>query len=72
MDPDMIVEFSNSEECGEWMRGHIEQGDLVLIKGSQGSGENRIRMEYVTKALLVAEDMAPLVLVRQEPEWLKR
>lgn len=72
MDPDAVMEFPDSDSAGEWMRGHLAAGDIILLKGSQGSGENRIRMERATKRLLLVPEMAPLLLVRQEPEWEKR
>lgn len=72
MDPDAVMEFVDSESAGEWMRGHLAAGDIILLKGSQGSGENKIRMERATKKLLLVPELAPLVLVRQEPEWEKR
>jgi UDP-N-acetylmuramoyl-tripeptide--D-alanyl-D-alanine ligase len=72
MDPDAIMEFDDSDAAGEWMRGHLEAGDLILLKGSQGSGANKIRMERATKRLLLVPEIAPLVLVRQEAEWQKR
>lgn len=72
MDPDAVMEFPDADSAGEWMRGHLAAGDVILLKGSQGSGENRIRMERATKRLLLVPEMAPLVLVRQEPEWEKR
>jgi UDP-N-acetylmuramoyl-tripeptide--D-alanyl-D-alanine ligase len=72
MDPDAIMEFPDSDSAGEWMRGHLAEGDIILLKGSQGSGENKIRMERATKRLLRVPEIAPFVLVRQEPEWEKR
>lgn len=67
-----VYEFASSKEAGHWMYGHAQAGDLILIKGSQGSGENRIRMEEATIQLLAIPDLAPLCLVRQEEEWTKR
>jgi|SRR3989338_2159721 len=59
--------FSNSREAGEFLKTFIKKDDLILIKGSQG-----MRMERAVEAIL--EDLAnkSKLLVRQEPEWLKR
>jgi len=42
----------------------IQEGDLILIKGSQG-----VRMEKITKLLLKFPETAGEVLVRQDASW---
>ena len=56
--------FSNSEEAGEYLTGIVQEGDAILIKGSQG-----MRMERVTQKLLLHPEEAPELLVRQEAYW---
>ena len=51
------------------MRNILTPGDVVLVKGSQGSGENLIRMERVVRSIMMHPDLAPSTLVRQEAEW---
>lgn len=59
-----VHEFGDSKEAAEVLPSLIQEGDLVLIKGSQS-----MRMERITEALLEnKEDKAKLV--RQEKEWL--
>jgi len=65
-----ITQFENSLEAGEWLAQNLQKGDIILAKGSQGSGENMIRMERVVKALMASPDEAKKLLVRQEKEWL--
>jgi UDP-N-acetylmuramoyl-tripeptide--D-alanyl-D-alanine ligase len=65
-----IRTFMNSEEAGHWVAQAIKPGDLILVKGSQGSGANMIRMERAVKVLMAHPDQASSLLVRQEPEWL--
>jgi UDP-N-acetylmuramoyl-tripeptide--D-alanyl-D-alanine ligase len=69
---DRIRSFDTSEEAGKWLREQVEPGDIVLIKGSQGSGENKIRMERAVKLLMANPEDASKLLVRQEVEWEKR
>lgn len=65
-----IRTFLNSEDAGKWVVQEVKPGDLILVKGSQGSGVNMIRMERAVKVLMAHPDQAPDLLVRQEPEWL--
>ncbi len=72
LDAAYIHYFENSLEAGKWLAGQIHDGDIILAKGSQGSGEQMIRMERAVKELLMHPDKAPHLLVRQEKEWLKQ
>ncbi len=63
--------MSSAEEAGAFMLGELMKGDVILVKGSQGSGENRIRLEHAVKILMAHPDDAPKELVRQEAEWTK-
>ncbi len=61
-----VLHFATSEEAAKTLPDFIREGDIVLIKGSQG-----IRTERITEALLRnPEDKDKLV--RQEKEWKKR
>lgn len=62
--------FEDAPTAGEWVRTRVKTGDLILVKGSQGSGANMIRMERAVKLLMVHPEHASQLLVRQEPEWL--
>lgn len=65
-----IRTFANSKEAGQWLIPEIKTGDVILVKGSQGSGENMIRMERAIKEIMAHPEDADKLLVRQEPEWL--
>ncbi len=65
-----IHQFSDAIEAGNFMRSILKTGDVILVKGSQGSGVNMIRMERAVKILMAHIEEAPHTLVRQEPEWL--
>jgi UDP-N-acetylmuramoyl-tripeptide--D-alanyl-D-alanine ligase len=67
-----IMTFADSEAAGKWMSKHLEEGDIILAKGSQGSGENMIRMERAVKLLMERPEDAEKLLVRQEDEWQRQ
>ena len=64
-----IHHFASSEEAGDWVLAHVTSEDIVLAKGSQGSGEDMIRMERAVKKILNEPRDAKHLLVRQEKEW---
>ena len=64
---DKAFHFDSADEAGEYVSGIVEKGDIVLVKGSQS-----VRMERVVKVLLLSQDKASELLVRQEPEWLAK
>ncbi|MSR76003.1 MAG: hypothetical protein EXS68_00215 [Candidatus Ryanbacteria bacterium] len=59
--------FAKSAEAADFLGHFVREGDAVLIKGSQG-----VRMEKVTKALLLHSEDSHRLLVRQEDYWQKR
>jgi UDP-N-acetylmuramoyl-tripeptide--D-alanyl-D-alanine ligase len=61
----MIFAFENADMAGQALKNMIERGDLILIKGSQGS-----RMEKAVKASMAEPDKAGELLVRQDSKWL--
>lgn len=66
MNAEQIHSFSTSSEAARFVQEHLEEGDTVLVKGSQS-----MRMERVTYALL-ADEKDSQHLVRQDSEWKKR
>jgi UDP-N-acetylmuramoyl-tripeptide--D-alanyl-D-alanine ligase len=59
--------FAKSGEAADFLGHFVKEGDAILVKGSQG-----VRMERVTKALLLHSEDSHRVLVRQEDYWQKR
>ncbi len=67
MDKSKIFEFKESKEAGKFVEGILEEGDIVLVKGSQS-----IRMEAVVEEIMLHPEIKEKLLVRQEKEWQRR
>lgn len=67
MKKDDIFNFDNSDETRKFVEDRIREGDLILVKGSQG-----MRMEKIVKEIMADPMKAEYLLVRQEPEWLEK
>lgn len=59
-----IFEYSNAKEAGEFLKNYIEEGDIILIKGSQS-----MRMEKVVEAIMAHPEKKEELLIRQEEIW---
>lgn len=59
-----IFHFDNSELSKKFVQDRIKQGDLILIKGSQG-----MRMEKIVKEIMAEPLIAEELLVRQGKSW---
>ncbi|MFA6105245.1 MAG: UDP-N-acetylmuramoyl-tripeptide--D-alanyl-D-alanine ligase [Patescibacteria group bacterium] len=64
---DSIASFNNSVEAGKFIQEKINEGDQILIKGSQGS-----RMEKIVKEIMAEPLQAEKLLVRQDSFWLAK
>jgi len=72
MNEDNIYQFDTSKEAGKYLEKLIGDGDIILVKGSQGSGTNKIRMEQAVEEIMAEPEKARDVLVRQGDEWRTR
>ena len=59
--------FATSEEAISTVRKYLEPNNILLIKGSQS-----MRMEKITKDILLDKERVADLVVRQEKEWLER
>lgn len=59
-----IFKFERTKEAGEFLLGRINNGDVILVKGSQF-----MRMEKIVKVLIAEPERAKELLVRQGSEW---
>lgn len=62
-----IFVYDNSIDAGEDLKGKVDEGDVVYVKGSQG-----MRMERVVEKIMKDPKQKEKLLVRQEKEWLER
>lgn len=66
MEENRLFHFDKNDPAGRFVQKKIKQGDIILIKGSQGA-----RMEEVVKELMADPLNAQGLLVRQDEGWLK-
>jgi len=59
-----VIYRNNSLEAAQSILDIISEGDLILVKGSQGA-----RMEKVVKVLMAEPEKAQELLVRQDNKW---
>jgi UDP-N-acetylmuramoyl-tripeptide--D-alanyl-D-alanine ligase len=64
--PKRIFVFSNPMSAGKKLQEIMEEGDLVLVKGSQG-----MRMEKVVEEVMAEPQKAQELLCRQNEQWKK-
>jgi len=62
-----IIEFDDSHLAGKYLESIIGEGDVILIKGSQG-----MRMERAVEEIMAEPERAHELLVRQEDEWKRK
>lgn len=59
--------FEDSVNAGRFLQDLMQQGDLILVKGSQG-----MRMEKVVKEVMAEPERAKELIVRQTGGWENR
>lgn len=65
--PKNIFEFSTADEVKLVVQEQIKEGDLILVKGSQG-----MRMERIVEEIMAHPEFKEQLLARQEKEWLNK
>lgn len=65
MNEDKIFHFDRAEIAARFVQNRVKEGDILLVKGSQG-----MRMEKIVKELMAEPIRASELLVRQEDSWL--
>lgn len=62
-----IMSFDTSDEVADYLQNLIDDGDIILVKGSQA-----MRMEKIVEEVMRYPEDKKRVLVRQEDEWKGR
>ena len=62
-----IFQFEDSGKAGAELQNLLQEGDCVLVKGSQS-----MRTERVVEEIMAEPERAADLLVRQDAEWKKR
>lgn len=62
-----VFQFDGAGEAGTFLEGIMNEGDVVLIKGSQG-----VRMERIVEEVMAEPARSGELLARQEEEWKRR
>ncbi len=62
-----IYNFDTSKTTSEFLKEMIKEGDIILIKGSQG-----IRLERAVEAIMEHKELKKTLLCRQDKEWKNR
>jgi UDP-N-acetylmuramoyl-tripeptide--D-alanyl-D-alanine ligase len=58
MSEDQIFEFNDTSEAGRFVQRRMEEGDIILIKGSRG-----VHMESITREIMAEPEKADELLV---------
>lgn len=67
MPKENIISFEHSSEAGKKVGEMIQEGDIILVKGSQG-----MRMEKVVEEIMAEPERKGVLLVRQSKKWLNK
>ena len=67
MPKENIYTFETSELAKKKVQDLVEEGDLILVKGSQG-----IRMEKIVEEIMAEPEKKKELLVRQSKKWSRR
>jgi len=62
-----VIEFERSIDAGVPVQNRMQEGDVVLVKGSQG-----MRMEKIVQEIMAEPKRAGELLCRQSESWLKK
>ncbi len=66
MNKDNVFYFPDAVAAGKFTQDRIKEGDIILVKGSQG-----MRMEKIVKEIMAEPLRVNELLVRQDGQWIE-
>ncbi|KKT28654.1 hypothetical protein A3G55_03610 [Candidatus Giovannonibacteria bacterium RIFCSPLOWO2_12_FULL_44_25] len=64
MPKERVKSFSTTKEAAGYIKNIMQEGDLILVKGSQA-----MRMERIVEEIMATPEDAPKLLARQDKFW---
>ena len=64
MPSENVYSFDETKDAISFVSGMVEEGDILLVKGSQ-----RMRLERLVEAIMKDKDKKGILLCRQDKEW---
>ena len=64
---DSLGHFNSPTEAGIFVQHILDEGDVILVKGSQG-----MRMEKIVEEIMAEPQKKDTLLVRQDKTWKEK
>ena len=62
-----ILQYEDSKRAGKELEAKLNEGDIILVRGSQG-----VRTEKTVEEIMAHPERKQELLARQDSAWLRR